>query len=379
MILLYHAQLLFTKSAFTPQPTGLLDNLQHLSAVGFHLWPNPWVNMLSLPLWFGFQFLDVFVLISGFSLVLSLRGKLWETSSFLRHRLQRLLWPFWTVAWLSYPVLWLIGAVTHSYRPDAWHSFAGATFPLTSDYRGSLLLPTSGPWWFIPLVISFTLIFPLLWKLLQRWGALNLLLISTLLTVGYRALATYQLGGHPTYVILDTPAVEEPFQLFLAKLSTFVVGMVVAQAYSRDQGPLLWSQSRAMLLGMLLYAIGFICQFSRLGWIFADLLLPLGLSLVCMVGARSLARAHYTQLLMVKLGSHSYSYFLIHNLVVDRTLTLVVHGSGTLYSLLLPMMAVGTLVLAVLADYVRPLLKRLIINFLGHADCIFSKSSSLEG
>ena len=30
MILLYHAQLLFTQYRYTPQPTGLVDNLQQL-------------------------------------------------------------------------------------------------------------------------------------------------------------------------------------------------------------------------------------------------------------------------------------------------------------------------------------------------------------
>jgi len=375
MILLYHSQADFTHFAYTPQPTGLVDNLKRLTeassspaALGLI------TSFFKVPVWFGAHFVDVFVLMSGFTLALSLRGKPLETGSFLKRRLLRLLWPFWTVAWLSYPILWSVGAVTHSYMPDSWHSFAGAIFPLTSDFRGTLLLPTSGPWWFVPLIFSLTLVFPFLWKLMQRWGAGNLLLLSLILTLAYRALATYKLGGHPTYIILDTPAAEQPFQLFLAKLSTFVVGMVVAQAYSQGKGPIFWNQKRSLLWGVLLYGLGFVCQFYRLGWVLVDLLLPLGLTLLCMVLFRFLSSFRSIEALMLPLGACSYSYFLIHNFVVDRTLNLVVHDSLVLYSLMLPVMIMGTLLLAVLADYTRPLIEKLVTGLLSDIDYVLTQS-----
>lgn len=380
LILLYHAQLLFTDYAFTPQPTGLWDNWQrlisasHLNESSNFLGWSGLLHGLALPVWFGYQFVDVFVLISGFSLVLSLRNQPLETGRFIKTRLLRLLWPFWTVAWLSYPVLWLVGSMTGTYKPNAWHSFAGTTFPLFFDYRGGVLLSTSGPWWFVPLIISFTLTFPFLWRLLQRWGATNLLLISILVTVGYRALATYALGGHPTYVILETPALEKPFQVFLAKLSTFVVGMVVGQAFSRGKGPIFWSQRRSLLIGLVFYTMGWICQFYTIGWVVADLLLPLGLTLLCMVAMRSLACRKRIQSWMTKLGSHSYSYFLIHNLVIDLTLRLVVEGDRSLYYWLLPVMVVGTLLLAMLADYSRPVIQSFVTKALQRIDQFLTQS-----
>ncbi|MBW4574496.1 MAG: acyltransferase family protein [Aphanothece sp. CMT-3BRIN-NPC111] len=375
MILLYHAQLLFTDYAFTPQPTGLIDNLQQLFTLtreGSFL--EQLAHIFTIPVWFGFQFVDFFVLVSGFSLVLSLRGHQLEPIAFLKKRLLRLLWPFWTVAWLSYPVLWAIGITTNSYIPDAWHTFAAATFPLLFSVRGELLLATSGPWWFVPLIICFTLIFPVLWQLQERWGARNLLLVSTLLTIGYRALAVYVLGGHPTYVILDTPAAEQPFQIFLSKLSIFVVGMVVAQAYKQGNSPISWSDRQALLVGIPLYVLGFVCQFYWLGWVFADLLVPLGLTLICMVVSRSLSRSPRMQTLMIQLGRYSYSFFLIHNFVVDRTLNLLVKGNPRLYYLLLPVMVVGTLLLAVLADYIQPLLQRSVVAVLRDISYILTRS-----
>lgn len=376
LLLLYHAQLLFTGYAYTPQPTGLAANLRQLiTPVEGAADPGWLLRFLGIPAWFGFQFVDVFVLVSGFSLVLSLRGKPLAVGSFLKRRVLRILWPFWTVAWLSYPVLWAIGVATHSYIPSLWHIFAGVTFPLLFDYSGELLLPTSGPWWFVPLILSFALIFPFLWHLLQRWGGTNLLLISTLLTVVYRVLAIYKFDGHPTYVILDTPTDWHPFLIFLSKLSTFVLGMVVAQLYVQGKGPIFWKAQRALLLGVPLYALGFICQFYRAGWVFVDLLLPIGLMLCCMVIFRALAQVRSIATVLVWLGAHSYSFFLIHNFVVDRTIRLVVIDDLSLYYWLLPVMVVGTLILAVLADYATPFLQRLVGALLRDLDYVLTPST----
>lgn len=372
MILLYHAQLYFGHYAYTPQPTGLLANIKQWLTVSAGM-PTV-VQLITAPFWFGFQFLDVFILISGFSLVLSLKGEPLETIPFLKRRLLRLLMPLWTVAWLAYPLLWLISRVTHSYQPDAWHSFAGITFPLTSDYRGSLLLSTNGTWWFVPLIITFTLIFPWLWQLEQRWGMRNLLVFSLVVTIAYRIMAIYLLGGHPTYLLVNAPTGEEPFQLFLAKLSTFVLGMGIARDYQQGRGPFFWNQRRALLIGGLLYAIGFICQFYQVGWIIVDLVLAPGLLLLCMVLTRSISQSKTCHNLLLKLGACSYSFFLIHDFVVSRTLNLVVKDDLGRYLLLLPMMIVTTLVLSLLADALRPRLQQGLLNLWQRIDTFFTRS-----
>jgi peptidoglycan/LPS O-acetylase OafA/YrhL len=374
MLLLYHAQLLFTDYAFTPKPTGLADNLRLIALASDRLGLGMMTHFLSTPVWFGFQFVDVFVLISGFSLVLSLKDQPLEFGSFLKRRFWRLLLPFWTVAWLAYPILWAIGLATNSYYPDAWQTFAGATFPFLFDYSGELLVRTSGPWWFLPLIISFTLIFPVLWKLLNRWGARNLLIMSVLVTVIYRALAVYQFGGHPTYVVLDTAADWYPFLSFLSKLSTFVVGMVAAQAYLQGKGPLFWSGDRALWVGIPVYIVGFICQFYTLGWVFADLLLPIGLTLCCMAIFRELEKMPQAEAALLWLGMQSYYYFLIHDFVVNRTLELVIQDNRLLYYLLLPVMVVGTLVLSLIASYVSPFFKGIVLGVIRDIDYVLTQN-----
>ncbi len=375
MLLLYHSQLLFTHYIYTPQPTGLWSNGQQILNAAHRLGSGIFDQVASVPIWFGFQFVDVFVLISGFSLVLSLKGKPLEIRSFLKRRSLRILLPFWTVAWLSYPVLWVIAKITNSYAPDAWHTFGGLTFPLLFDYGGGVLLPTSGPWWFVPLILSFALIFPLLWHFLQRWGSRNLLIISLIVTVIYRAFAVYVFGGHPTYVVLNTSNDWQPFISFIAKLSTFVLGMVTAQSYLQGKGAIYWKSSKALLVGILVYGLGFICQFYRLGWVFADLLIAIGLTLCCMVLFRAIAETFRLQSAMIWLGVHSYSYFLIHNFVVDRVLNLAVHDQRVLYYQALPVMVIGTLFLAILTDSVTPWLGRGVIRLGRSLDSVLVRTS----
>jgi peptidoglycan/LPS O-acetylase OafA/YrhL len=379
MILLYHAQLLITDYAFTPQPTGLWANLAVLWAASDRLGHYPLTSLLSLPAWFGFQFVDVFVLVSGFSLVLSLRGKPLETGKFLKRRFLRILWPFWTIAWLSYPVLWAIGTATSSYIPDLWHFFAAATFPLLFDYDGQLLLPINGPWWFVSLILSFAFIFPFLWRSLHRWGMRNLVVLSLLITLIYRTLAVYQFGGHPTYVIIDTPANWFPFLAFISKLSTFVLGIVAGKLYTQGYGPLFWKPRKALLIGIPLYAIGFVCQFYWTGWIFADLLLPLGLTLCCMAAFQRLAQFPSLVTLLLKLGAYSYSFFLIHNFVVDRTINLIIHKNLSLYYLLLPVMIAGTLLLAMMVDWLTPVIQKWVRSLLRDIDAALTTGIRDQG
>ncbi|MBD2230532.1 acyltransferase [Phormidium tenue FACHB-1052] len=380
-ILLYHAQLLFTKYAYTPQPTGLRANWAAIAEANAHLGQNALASAIALPVWFGFQAVDIFILIAGFVLVLSLRSKASAVGAgeFIQSRLLRILWPFWTVAWLSYPILWLIGIATNSYRPSPWDTFAGATFPLLFGFDGERLLATSGPWWFIPLIISFALISPILWQLLNRWGSRNLLLVSLGLTLLYRYAAVYHFGGHLTYSMLDTPNNWLPFVSFAAKLSTFVVGMAIAEAYCQHRGPLFWRPQRLLWVGLSVYALGFVAQFYQIGWVVCDLLLPIGFVMVAAVVLRSLSDLPVLSAAMGRLGVHSYSYFLIHGFVIDRTINLWVQDSVWRYWVALPLMVVGTMALAMIADAARPFIQRSAVQLWRDIDYLLMQNPTTEG
>jgi len=375
VLLGYHAQLLFTNYAYTPKPTGWASNWAAMVEASGRMGWTHGAQWMTLPLWFGYQFVDVFVLVSGFSLVLSLRGEAIAPGRFVIQRCLRILLPFWTVAAIAYPVLAVLGWLTKSYVPDAWHMFAGLTFPLLFVYGGRLLLSTSGPWWFVPLILSFAIAFPALWWLLGRWGAQNLLWVSGGITFGYRALAVWIFDGHPTYAIVTATASWFPFLSLLSKLSTFVVGMVVARQFQSGRGAIFWSDRKALGWGLPTYAIGFVGQFYRVGWVVNDFLLAIGLTLLCMVLFRRLCQVGRLSQACVYLGRHSYSYFLIHNFVVDRTIRLGVQHNLDLYQRSLPMMVLGTFGLALIADAATPKVKVGAIVFFHQIDRLLRKAN----
>ena len=379
ILLMYHAQLLLTDYAYTPQPTGLIENFRLMSAVTERLGDRGSLGYwAAMPMWFGFQFVDVFVLVSGFSLVLSLKGQKMRAGSFVVGRCLRILLPFWTVAAIAYPLLWLLGTLTNSYVPNAWQMFAGLTFPLLFDYSGRLLLSTSGPWWFVPLILSFAIAFPALWWLIERWGSRNLLILTSVITLGYRLLGVYVFDGHPTYTIVSATASWFPFLSMLAKLSTFVLGMVVARQFQAGRGAILWSDRRAIGVGVVTYGLGFVGEFYRVGWIFNDPLIAIGLTLLCMVVFRWLCQNSWFSRLSIVLGSYSYTYFLLHNFVVDRTIRLVIQGRPDSYYQVLPLMMIGTLGLALIVDALVPGMRSGAIGLFHWIDRRLRRSASTE-
>jgi peptidoglycan/LPS O-acetylase OafA/YrhL len=373
MLLLYYAQLRFTGYAYTPQPTGVWANLR-LLVVALDGLPRSGLlpHMLNLPSWFGFQFVDVLVLVSGFSLVLSTHETPWSVGQFLRQRSLRILFPFWTVAWVSYPVLWGIAIATRTSFPNPWQLFVAASYPLMYDQGGSWLMSTTGPWWAMSLVLSFSLLFPFLWFLQRRWGSANLLTVALLITLFYRFLSVYWFGGHPTYVLTDSMAGWQPFALFLAKLSTFVLGMAMGQTYLQGKGPVFWPLQRALLVGASLYAVGVFCQFYQWGWVFADLVIPAGLTLGWMVVFRILESWQWVANGLIQLGTYTYTFFLLHGLVVDRTLDLIVRADVRRYVLALPLMVAATFVLAMLMDAITPSLQRFVVGAIRDVDHVLS-------
>jgi hypothetical protein len=224
----------------------------------------------------------------------------------------------------------------------------------------------------MPLILSFSLLSPLLWSLLLRWGTSHLLLVSMAITIGYRALAVYQFDGHPTYVLFDTSVGWYPFLLFPAKLSTFVVGMVAGRYYCKGKGPVFWKAEKALLIGLGFYVAGFVCQFYRIGWIFADLLLPIGLGLCCMVVFRAIVQGQVATVLN-GLGTYTYSYFLLSSLVADCTIKLVVRDNASLYVQWLPVLVLGTGALAILVDYTRPSIQRILTGVLKDLDYVLRR------
>ena len=126
-------------------------------------------------------------------------------------------------------------------------------------------------------------------------------------------------------------------------------------------------------MGGLLYAAGFVSQFYTPGWVVCDLLISLGLSTLGMVLCRWLTSVGWSRQLALNLGKYSYSFFLVHGFVVDRTLSLWVNEDAMRYAIALPLMLLGTLICAAIADAVTPLLQRMLSRLWQDLDYLLSR------
>ena len=110
---------------------------------------------------------------------------------------------------------------------------------LISNFIPGLALQPMGPWWFIPLIFQFYIIFPMLLRLESRCGAAGLLALSVA-SLLFATLTNGMIGelniyftvlGHLPVFCLglylarnDTMEIPQPLQLLLLALGLFVLG-----------------------------------------------------------------------------------------------------------------------------------------------------------
>jgi Acyltransferase family len=375
MILLYHAQQWFIQSPLAHEST--------------------WMHRFNLPPQLVFQLTDTLILLSGFSLTIVQGYRPINFSHFWRHHCLQWLWPFWTMVAVMYPMLWALGEATHSYTPTPLNLFATVVFPLLANPQGSLLLPSDGLWWFIPLMLGLTIIFPFLHRLLQRWGSHNLVGLTLILTVGCQlGLTNIGLGEtlarQSTPIALGMPVVDFSFIFFGTHLIIFVLGMALAHSFLHRQGIVWWSSFKILLLGLGLYSVASNTQWVQSAWgisnitdniisnivsnIVSSIIAPLGLTLIAIVLFRPLTYCSGVSALIVNLGKHSYSFFLVHHFVVDRALNLLIKQDSDRYLLSLFPMVLTTFVLAIIIDQLQPFLQRILAHIWHDIDYILSNT-----
>jgi peptidoglycan/LPS O-acetylase OafA/YrhL len=313
-ILLYHTGLYYTDYAYSPSPKGLLSNWHNLITVlidKFGYSVNALAGFISL---FSFQFLDVFILLIGVTMVLSWR-KEENYLNYIIRRCLRVLWPFWLAVLFNLTLSIFDHYLNNGYVAPSWNWFAAFTFPLAYDFHGKLLQHISGPWWFIPFMLSVIVISPFMLKKMDAWGTKNFLLFFGLLTLLYRFLSIYVFGAHTNYSVITTAAGEAPFLLLPAKIFLIALGMLLGKLIK--QGSLPNNRIGLFLGAALLYTIGFIAQFYWLGWTFAEFFYAPAFVVLIYMLFKDLNNNYFTKPI-IHLGTLSYSFFLIHDFFANR-------------------------------------------------------------
>ena len=212
----------------------------------------------------------VFILFSGFGLTYSLvkRGG-FETSwaIWYRRRLTRL-----------FPVYWLAHLVF------LVSPFAVLNDPIDYRFLLSLLGERVYPvdkmffyfvpaWWFLGLLIQLYIVFPLLFKLMQRLGWLKYLGLCILLSAGTRYVLTFVVEANGYYAM---------GAFFVCRLWEFAAGMALGKLMGETPegtlGRLLsW---RGFFAGVILCTLGVVTYQPDFLYSFSDGLMAMGLSVI---------------------------------------------------------------------------------------------------
>jgi peptidoglycan/LPS O-acetylase OafA/YrhL len=175
----------------------------------------------------------------------------------------------------------------------------------------------AGVYWFIPLILQLYLLFPLLSKWLRKVGPWKFLIPVLLITLVYRAYATYFLDTVPMGVVYPTKNSYSLFTFFLPRLFEFALGMAIAWWY--HESPKLLDRLRGfwpVLLGLALTFSGYFLNMYKPGWIFSDLVVAPGLFVVLLAVSRLIEKSPILERFFLRMGDISYELYLIHDYIL---------------------------------------------------------------
>ena len=250
----------------------------------------------------GAMAVGVFILFSGFGLTYSLvkRGG-FETSwaVWYRRRLTRL----FPVYWLAH-LVFLVSPFTVLHDPVDYRfllSLLGdRVYPV--DKMFFYLVPA---WWFMGLLIEFYIVFPLLFKLMQRLGWVKYLGLCILLSSGAKYVLTAVVEANGYYAM---------GAFFVCRLWEFAAGMALGKLMGETPegtlGRLLsW---KGFFAGVILYTLGCVTYQPNFLYSFSDGLTAMGLSVILIHVAYRLDRIPGLGRWLALGGVYSYSIYLFH-------------------------------------------------------------------
>jgi peptidoglycan/LPS O-acetylase OafA/YrhL len=250
----------------------------------------------------GFHAVGVFLVASGFGLTYSLA----KTGSprngwfaWFRKRLLRLLPMYW-VAHLIY----LVSPFVYRSEPVDYRfllSFFGIRiYPLES-----IFFYANPAWWYFGLLLELYLVFPLLYRLLQKLGATRFLLVCGAGTLATRFLLLFVIPVHGYYL---------QGAFFGARLWEFAAGMALGLVY-REQPALvekcMFARS-ALLGGVLVYALGLFSYAATWSYTFTDPLIGTGLFVMLAHAAAASYKIPRFAAVVSFVGIYSYGLYLVH-------------------------------------------------------------------
>lgn len=257
-----------------------------------------WVGLEGL----GFHAVGVFLVLSGIGLTYSLAKTGnppdgWGT--WYRSRVLRLYPMYWAAH-----VLYLVSPFVQRSEPIDYRfilSFFGERV-----WPAYMIFYYANPaWWYFTLILQLYIVFPILFRMLQRFGVGWFLVICGIETVVSR------------YILLNVWPVSGDFvqgAFFGCRLWEFAFGMVLGQWLRQDRRALeSWLFGRGSILaGLAIYAWGLHTYGSLIEYTLTDALTGTGLFLLMAHVARGIDFLPRTAAVVDHVGIYSYGLFLVH-------------------------------------------------------------------
>jgi len=250
----------------------------------------------------GFHAVPVFLVMSGFGLAYSL-AKTGEPSGgwlgWYRSRLLRLFPMYWLAHIIFLVVPFQVQYEAIDYR-FVLSFFGDRVWPIDM-----IMFYFNPALWYFGLLLQLYLVFPVLFRLLQRLGAAWFLLFATAVTLAsrYVLLCVWVVNGN---------YVEGGF--FLPRSFGFMLGMTLGLLFRRDQASVeRWLFSPLVLIvGLLLETLSLYSYSPVWTYAFNDLLVSTGLSIIVAHVARGLGRVPGVGPTLATVGAFSYGLYLLH-------------------------------------------------------------------
>ena len=251
-------------------------------------------------------FVQVFFILSGFGLTITYlkQSKMgWSWKKWAWRRITKIVMPYAIFVGLSF-VLGTLGAYLHA-SVDVQFSWVAllAYLIFTRNFYPSFWV-WNPPLWFMPVIVGLYISFPVLLKILAKWGPWALLLIAVLVTYGTRTIA----------VLADAPQ-SHGADLFTFWMIQFALGIVLAHVRETDP------QKLGRLIGFKAFLVGLgfmacswaLTRYVPLGKAFNDPITSVGIFLLLLnLVWTSRALVPLTGRVLNALSGKSYLMYLVH-------------------------------------------------------------------
>ncbi len=282
----------------------------YLAAIDRSCAPTSWIGEVGCALeavavaspQLGRHGVAVFLVLSGFGLTFSL-AKTGEPPNgwigWYRSRLLRL-FPMYWIAHLVY----LVSPFQARYEPIDYRfllSFLGdRIWPLEM-----IFFYFNPALWYFGLLLELYVVYPLLFRLLQKIGVVPFLLVCGTATFASRYILIWVWPVNGYWV---------QGAFFVPRLWEFALGMAMGLVARESPGTLgRWVFSPATLVGgAVLYTLGLYSYGAAWSYIFTDALNGTGLSILLAHVARACERVHGLGSALATVGAYSYGLYLLH-------------------------------------------------------------------